>query len=198
MTIDHHKGWYTVGRLPHFDAPHTLQFITFRLGDALPQSVLREISREVQRLPAAQRGGVQRKRIEYWLDQGLGCCILQYPEMAQVLAQSLAFHHGRRYQLLAWCIMPNHVHVVVEPTYSLPRIIQGWKSYSARWALTHAPQHGLALPRGQFWMRGYWDRYIRDARHLEAALSYVHQNPVAARLCERAEEWRWSSAYFEG
>ncbi|WP_370736715.1 REP-associated tyrosine transposase [Halopseudomonas pelagia] len=195
MAIVSHKGWYTARKLPHFDVPHTLQFITFRLGDALPQSVLRELRKKTCRLPADQRARSQRENIEYWLDQGLGCCVLRCSEMAEVLRESLVFHHGRRYELVAWCIMPNHVHVVIEPTYSLPRIVQGWKSYSARWALMHGSKSGLTLPYGQFWMRGYWDRYIRDVRHYQAAVLYVHQNPVKAGLCKRAEDWRWSSAY---
>ncbi len=43
-------------------------------------------------------------------------------------------------------------------------------------------------------MRGYWDRYIRDERHLNAAVHYIHTNPVKAGLVKRAEDWQWSSA----
>jgi len=194
----HHKGWYTTRKLPHFDAPHTLQFVTFRLADALPQAVLRELSSEIRRLPEDQQAWKRRKAIEYWLDQGLGSCALRHYSLAEILRQSLSFYDGARYQLLSWCIMPNHVHVVLEPTYSLPRIVQGWKSYSARWAVMNGEAIGGPLPTGRFWMRGYWDRYIRDQQHLDAALHYVHQNPVKAGLCQRPEDWRWSSAWKGG
>jgi REP element-mobilizing transposase RayT len=198
MTTDQYKGWYTARKLPHFDAPNTLQFITFRLADALPQSSLRDLREEVRKLPANHQARKQREQIEYWLDQGLGSCALQHNALADVMRTTLHFHHGRRYHLLAWCIMPNHAHVLIEPTFSLPRIIQGWKSYSARWALINGGALAMPLPLGRFWMRGYWDRYIRDQRHLDAAIGYIHHNPVKAGLCERAEDWRWSSAWGGG
>jgi REP element-mobilizing transposase RayT len=43
-------------------------------------------------------------------------------------------------------------------------------------------------------MREYWDRYIRDEKHLTATLHYIHQNPVSAGLVDQAEDWPWSSA----
>ena len=52
----------------------------------------------------------------------------------------------------------------------------------------------LGVPGKEFWMREYWDRYMRDERHLRAAISYTHENPVKAGLCGEAREWRWSSA----
>ena len=85
--------------------------------------------------------------------------------------------------------MPNHVHVVVEPMagVSLHSIIQAWKSISARRA-------NILLGRtGPFWMREYYDRYIRDDAHLEAAIRYAENNPVDAGLCARPEDWPWSS-----
>ena len=130
-----HLGWYQARKLPHYDAPHVLQFITFRLGDALPVSKLREIEAELRMLPAGEQDTQRRHKVEYWLDQGLGCCALSRPELAQVFQQGLMLHHGSRYQLIAWCIMPNHVHILIECRYSLARIVQSWKSYSARWAV---------------------------------------------------------------
>ena len=101
---------------------------------------------------------------------------------------------GSRYRLLAWCVMPNHVHVLIEPVETLPKIVQSWKSYTGRWALAHNAELGLGVPGGRFWMRDYWDRYIRDQRHLDAVVAYIHRNPVIAGLCDRPEEWMWSSA----
>src|SRR5690606_17502712 len=112
----------------------------------------------------------------------------------RVFRQGLLLHHGRRYRLMAWCIMPNHVHVLIECRYSLARIVQSWKSYSARWAVEHNERLGLGLQGGRVWMRGYWDRYIRDERHLAAAVHYIHSNPVTAGRVERAGDWQWSSA----
>ncbi len=102
---------------------------------------------------------------------------------------------GERYDLIAWCIMPNHVHVLIEVKVDLSTIVQGWKSYAARWALAHNEELALGIPnRKRFWMREYWDRYIRNEKHFENVRDYIHGNPVKAGLCRREEEWMWSSA----
>ena len=190
-----YKGWYYSGHAPHRDTPGSLQFITFRLADSLPRSTLRELKREASREPAAQRQIFRRQRIEQWLDAGMGCCVLAHEEMAAVMAETLAFHAGRRYELLAWCVMPNHVHVLIEPRYNLGRIVQGWKSVTTRWMLLNNESLGLEVPSRTLWMRDYWDRYIRDEAHLRVAIHYIHANPVKAGLCAEACQWRWSSAW---
>ena len=189
------KGWYSSGANPHRDLPGHCQFITFRLADSLPQHVLRALESQVKTLPEPQQQRYRRQKIERWLDAGLGCCALAHPGMAAVVKDALTHQDGRRYRLLAWCIMPNHVHVLIEPAYSLPRIVQAWKSYSTRWMLENNERLGLGMPGRSLWMRDYWDRFIRDDQHLETAIHYIHQNPVKAGLCQSAEAWRWSSAF---
>jgi type I restriction enzyme R subunit/putative DNA methylase len=91
--------------------------------------------------------------------------------------------------------MPNHVHVLMETLTPIAKIIQGWKSVTARWALAHNEELKLGIPdTNHLWMRDYWDRYIRNDTHFENAVLYIHQNPVKAGLCQRAEDWPWSSA----
>src|SRR5690606_41233850 len=75
------RGWYTSGKLPHFDAPGTIQFITFRLADSLPSHILREMRKEVDRLPEGLRSDALRVQMEKYLDQGYGSCVLFHPEM---------------------------------------------------------------------------------------------------------------------
>jgi len=188
-----YRGWYSSRNLPHFDAPDTIQFITFRLADSIPFHVIREWKKETDLLPEAEQSDALRARLERYLDRGYGCCLLAHPGMAAALRQSFKYYQDVRYQLLAWTIMPNHAHILIKPSYSLPRIVQGWKTYSARWALQNAARLHLQLPVGGFWMRGYWDRYIRTETHLQAAIHYIQQNPVKAGLCQSAEEWKWSS-----
>ena len=79
-----------------------------------------------EELPEPQQQRYKRQKIERWLDAGLGCCALAHPGMAAVMRDTLIYQNGRRYHLLAWCIMPNHVHALIEPARSLPRIVQGW------------------------------------------------------------------------
>jgi len=196
-------GWYSRGYLPHFDAPGTLQFITFRLADSLSQTVLKQLEQELAQLPSSTRERERRKKIEQWLDAGLGCCALRHPRMAELMQQTLQKFDGGRYRLIAWCIMPNHVHVLIEPAISLPKILQSWKSFTGSWAISHNAELGLGVPvptaagatKNQFWMREYWDRYIRDEGHFHSTVSYIHNNPVKVGLCNEAHDWPWSSAY---
>jgi REP element-mobilizing transposase RayT len=113
------------------------------------------------------------------------------------MQETLQKFDGERYRLIAWCIMPNHVHVLIEPLVSLPRIVQSWKSFTGRWALLHNAELGLGVPGHAFWMWDYWDRYIRNEKHLQAVIDYIHENPVAAGLCDSTVEWPWSSAYIQ-
>src|SRR5260370_40431688 len=73
------------------------------------------------------------KRVERCLDRGIGCCHLRDSRVAGIAAEALRHFHGRRYRLLAWCVMPNHVHVLFSPLgeHSLDGILHSWKSYSA-------------------------------------------------------------------
>ncbi len=100
--------------------------------------------------------------------------------------------------------MPNHVHALIEipgnaavpaasaspaPSSSLSSILQSWKSYTAHEANKRIGRNGT------FWMREYFDRFIRDEKHLRAVMAYIRENPVKAGLCAKPEDWEWSSAY---
>jgi type I restriction enzyme R subunit/putative DNA methylase len=190
------KEWYSRGYLPHRDATGLLQVVTFRLADSLPQEKLERLQEELTELRETLRAAERRQRIEQWLDAGMGCCALRHPEMASQMLDALRHFDGQRYRLIAWCIMPNHVHVLMETFAPIARIVQGWKSVTARWALAQNEELGLGIPDSKhLWMRDYWDRYIRNDGHFESVVLYIHQNPVNAGLCERAEDWPWSSAW---
>ena len=188
------KGWYSRGYLPHRDEIGLLQSITFRLADSLPQSKLRELDEELAALPDAKRDIQRRKEVEKWLDAGKGCCALRHPAVAEIVQNALFHADGQRYRLLAWCIMPNHVHVLIQPLISLPRIVQAWKGFTGNWAKSHNAALRLGIPGQHFWQREMWDRYIRDATHLGNVIKYIHENPVHARLCRNPEDWPWSRA----
>lgn len=107
--------------LPHRNRTGLVQFITFRLADSLPQEVLRKVEEELKRLPDGEKKIQKRKRYEKYLDAGYGCCALNHHEMAQVVLEALKYHDGERYDLLAWSIMPNHVHVLIKTRTDLPK-----------------------------------------------------------------------------
>ncbi len=178
------KGWYSRGYLPHVDVPGLFQSITFRLADSLPPDVLERVAQ--QALDDVER----HKRIETLLDVGHGECWLQRQEIAGIVQNALFHFDGERYRLIAWCIMPNHVHVLIETRagHPLAAVVHSWKSFTAK-----AINQSLGRS-GEVWQREYFDRYIRDDRHLQAAIDYIESNPVKARLARSAESWRFSSA----
>ena len=181
---DTHKFWHSRGYFPHCDTPGLLQFVTFRLNDSLPAALVRRLMQEVEDDLARLRD------IEAFLDAGYGACWLKQPAIASIVEDALLYGDGKRYRLLAWCIMPNHVHVLIEMQegHPLPKVVQGWKSYSARLINQRLGRSGA------LWMRDYFDRYIRDDHHLAAVIAYIHANPAKAGLVVNESEWRYSSA----
>jgi putative transposase len=112
-----HKGFYKRGKLPHFDQANQPQFITYRLADSLPNAALRRL----MDLPREKH----TPRILQLLDEGAGNCHLANHEVASMVQDNLLHFDQQRYNLLAWAIMPNHVHVLMHclPGSLLPQIV---------------------------------------------------------------------------
>lgn len=170
--------------LPHWQQGVTMQFVTFRLGDALPLSLMRKWRGERDRWMAkhpkpwtnevrAEYHRVFSAKIEGWLDQGMGSCLFAEAEARQVLEDCLMRFDGERVRHQAWVIMPNHVHVLFSPLVPMEKLIQGWKGHSAR-----------LLGKGSIWQRNYRDTLIRDSGHFANVVRYIRRNPVKAKLRE--------------
>jgi putative transposase len=107
------------------------------------------------------------------------------------LYRDLLARHTREagVEVWAWVLMPNHVHLVLNPSdpdgprRALSRIHRAYAGYI----------HARRRKTGHFW-QGRYGSVVVDEAHLAAAVRYVALNPVRARLVERAEDWRWSSA----
>ena len=127
-------GWHSRGYLPHCDTDGLIQHITFHLADSIPISALDHLERSIAEMPDDEKKEQRRQRYQTLLDAGHGSCVLRRPEAAKVVESALLHFDGERYRLLAWVIMPNHVHVLVEtlPGFSVARIVQSWKSFTAR------------------------------------------------------------------
>lgn len=100
--------------------------------------------------------------------------------------------------------MPNHVHLLIKTyeNYPLSSIVHSWKSYTAhkisKLLKTRDTGETPVLPEYKndvIWQVEYWDRFIRDENHFRYAVDYIHQNPVKAGLCDKVEDWKWSSAH---
>jgi len=192
------------GRLPHWEKEEGLYFLTFHLADSLPHSVLAKIAERHHILATGKQNnanllpeqkallaGDSHTRIEEYFDCGVGSCSFNDHRIAGAMAAALRFREGMHYRLLAWCIMPNHVHVVVRlfPGQELAKVVKAWKNFSAKAA-------NQALGRkGRFWQREYYDRLIRNGDEFDRAIRYVVENPAKAGL--KNWTWVWSETHEE-
>ena len=185
-----HKGWYRRHELPHYDAAGVYQSITYRLGDALPNHVLRRFQLSVSAGDADSRTSALRQKVERYCDAGHGSCILRCPAVADAVCTIWMEQAGIAYDLHAWVVMPNHVHVLIRQYEGgvLADIVRYWKSRST------VEVNRIMGRAGSLWQPDYWDRFIRDADHYWRTRHYIHHNPVTARLAEEAAAWPWSSA----
>jgi REP element-mobilizing transposase RayT len=164
------------GALPHWDLEEGLYFVTFRLADSLPASLVRKYA------TIHEPDEPQRREIELALDQGYGKCYLREPQVAESVADALHFLDGRDLRLDAWCVMPNHVHLVFQLNEGrdLWRMMHSLKSYTAHRA------NRILRRRGPFWQPEYFDRLIRKGT-FDRVVDYVVRNPEKAGL----KKWPW-------
>ena len=169
-------------RLPHWQKESAAYFVTWRLHGSLPSSVIAD---------CWTQEGPKFVRTDRLLDAtASGPRWLLQPAIAGSVAKILLDGEKKGpYQLGAWVVMPNHVHVVLQPQSELPKAVSWIKACSARDAnrLLHRTGH-------QFWARDYFDRWIRDRIEEQRTVRYIEQNPVKAGLCSTPEDWLWSSA----
>jgi putative transposase len=127
------------------------------------------------------------------------------PAIADVFVQSMSAARAKwGFRLIAWVVMPEHVHMIVRPKegHDLALILMGLKvSVSkrvvTRWIELQAPileklvdEHGCV----RFWKRGGgFDRNVRDLEELCREIRYVHRNPIERGLVAQAQDWKWSS-----
>ena len=189
------------GRLPHWQQKGAVYFVTFRLADAVPAELRDRWEGEREAWlrwhPEPWTAAIEREyherfsgAIERWLDAGHGECVLRRPECAALVAEALRHFDGDRVALLTFAVMPNHVHVlfVLNAAHTLAKLIYSWKRYTANGI------NALLGRSGTLWQKDYFDRLVRDARHLANCVRYVRRNPVKARLRE-GEFVLWESDF---
>jgi 5-methyltetrahydrofolate--homocysteine methyltransferase len=184
------------GSLPHWYRENATYAVTFRLEDSFPAKVLNSYRKEKEELQKrlaeakktsdsnlvrdlqASLGRLYRDRIETVLDEGMGESWMKNPEIAKTVADSLQHFAGVRYDLGAWCVMPNHVHAIISPRegHSLQDIIRSIKRHSA---LEANRQLGR---EGEFWQKESYDHIIRDADDYQHQRDYIFKNPKTAGL----------------
>ncbi len=188
-------------QLPHWSQNRVTYAVTFRLADSLAQSVVQAYLSEKQFLQAhidearknnestkvrdfeKQLQQLYRNHIESALDQGAGDCHMHNPEVAKIVSDAITHFDGDRYDLAAWCVMPNHVHLIIRPHkgHSLINILASIKSFSAQ-------QANKVLKRsGNFWQSESYDHIIRDEEDFFNQLDYLKRNPEKAGI----SDWNW-------
>lgn len=177
------------GNLPHWQQSGVVTFVTFRLADAVAVEVRvrwREEQLAWERVHPEPRDEAtvaefhQRfsARREAWLDAGHGACWLRRAECARELVAALHHFDAARYRLGDYVVMPNHVHVLVQPMPGHPagEIVAAWKSWSAHRI------NALLERKGAVWMDESFDHLVRNETQLMKLREYIRTNPVKAGL----------------
>ena len=187
-------------KLSHWQQGKVPIFVTFRLADSLPQTLLDSwlAARDSflvfnpkpwdEKVEATFHSLFSDKLDEY-LDSGYGCCVLSDSRVSQIVAARLHYFDRLRYELESYVIMPNHVHVLFTPfdIDDLPNLIQAWKGVSSR--MIHKANLSTLNP---FWQPDYFDRLMRSTEHFEMIRSYIRENPVKAGLRKGFSWWERS------
>jgi valyl-tRNA synthetase len=193
QTIDKRQGRY----LPHWTKEGAIYTVVFRLADSVPaevseswrlqrQDIIEGAQRQKRPLTHDEQIELQRlqsEKIESFLDVGHGECLFKDAGIAEIMNNALKHFDGERYELIAWAIMPNHVHAIIRPLpgYKLAEIVHSWKSFTSK------EINRLLARSGAVWMDEYYDHLIRDENDFSNQINYVLTNPERAGL----QNWQW-------
>jgi putative DNA methylase len=172
--------------LPHWQPEHCSIFVTWRLYGSLPKGFPERL------LKWSGEPGKQFLHADRMLDAGSnGPLWLNDPEIAGHAQR--AIHRGAElghYALRAWAIMPNHVHVLLDPLVPLDKLTIGIKGVSARDANARLGRTGKPFRQDES-----FDHWIRGPGEFARIQAYIENNPVKAGLCRNQQDWPWSSAF---
>ena len=210
-----HIDWEAVEKadasfLPHWKLEGGIYAVTFRLADSLPDSVVQACHQKkrilLEKLASYAQSASSRSALEQMialrselanlqtteidpeLDCGHGTCLFKDSSLANLVANALRHFDGLRYVLLAWCVMPNHVHAVLRPASGeeLEAILHSWKSFTAHEINKHLGSSGVV------WQKESYDHLIRDGEDLRNQVTYVLDNPR-----KLAHDWKWVGCAYE-
>jgi putative transposase len=183
--------------LPHLQPESGIFSVTFRLYGSLPKEVVyrlkEEYDAEMNQTQAKHDQSRKTIQTDYFftfdesLNNGFGPLHLRIPEIGKLVSEALHFRDRKEFNLICYCIMPNHVHLII---YNLQkplfRILQSLKRHTALEANKRLANHG------PFWQKESYDHLIRSGNELANALSYILDNPVKAGLARTWDEWDYT------
>ncbi len=192
--------------LPHWQPAGAEYFITFRLANSLPKKVVERLQKERELLLKNHshqyednlRIKIDRrifKKYEAILDKAeTGPVWLKDFRIASIVKDSIDYRDNREYELYAYCIMSNHVHLVFKHLSKMIRqeseefpvtdILASLKKYTSKHCNIE-----LKRTRNAFWQAESYDHVVRDAEELERVIFYTLHNPVKAGLVENWRDW---------
>jgi putative transposase len=200
-------------RLPHWTPVGATFFVTFRTQDSLPGEVLLMLHKRLEEIKhqLLHENHEERKRLLYLEQKRLfgrfdamldnlpqGRCVLKLPGIAAILKERIESMHGQWYDLHAYTIMPNHVHILIDlscqlreetlerPYIQLDRIMQHIKGGSSRFINLELGE------KGRFWAKDSYDHWVRDEQEWERIHQYILNNPVKAGLVADWKSWPYS------
>jgi len=173
--------------LPHWDQGQKLYFVTFRLADSIPEPAMKELDQKRKHWLSKKQKSVTpneqmtyfrlfNRKLERWLDDCHGDCVLANSECSSILSETLKYFDRKRYRLDHWVIMPNHVHLLVLPEaeYSIEDILHSWKSFSANKINEHLKR------KGTLWRTESFDCIVRSHAQLQKFRQYIRENAEKA------------------
>lgn len=202
--------------LPNGQPRGATLFLTYRIYGSLPREAMKKLAYENHRLKTEpprpnesprDRALREDKALFAIADDALDSTRrnpqwLSNDSIAQAILENLFFHAEKSYSLWAFTVMPNHVHVLLEPlnaasanlkeedASTVSQITHTLKSFTAHRA------NEILKHKGAFWEAASYDQWIRDASEFARTVEYIERNPVKARLVNSPMKWRWSSATF--
>jgi len=199
-------------RLPHYQPAFGEFFITFRLGNSLPRQLLEKYyhkrrlynraydSEEYALTNKTKIGKLLFKHLDKQLDNyHNGTDWLKQDRIAEIVANKIHELNNDKYLLLCYCIMPNHVHLLLKlsesemqmesptaeseyPVTTILKLIKGSTAYAANKALNRT---------GKFWQHESYDHLVRDNQERKNIIRYILMNPVKANLVKQWKDWKW-------
>jgi putative transposase len=198
-------------RLPHWDVPGGIYFVTSCLEGSIPaEGVLgiREVEKQLRANQIKDQSAGAKDRHwkllfverERWLDGNSAVRHLENSDAASAVARSINHFHGVRYKTFAFVVMPSHIHWLFQPLDEWCATVPPEKS--PREIILHsvlsfsAHECNQLLGRtGRFWQGESYDHCVRNEGELERIIEYIESNPVKAGLCARPGDWSFSSAH---
>lgn len=195
---------YYKRKLPHWQPGGAEYFITIRLQGSLPKIAIERLKSLQDQL--AEENPERSEELQDYIDKkifkeyedlldegGTGPTWLKKEEIADLVEESIHYRNSELYDLYAYCIMPNHLHLIFkhliqEEQHENPitDIMRNFKRYTAR-------ECNKRLNRtGAFWQSESYDRVIRDQDELENVLRYTLNNPVKAGLVDHWKGWSYT------